>query len=131
MKRWKPTKGTRYWVVSSDSVKFIVMETHWDDDNADKQRYASFNCFETRAKAEAAVKAMQQTLERGEPTVFNRITLSPEKLADSILIEMEDFTEWDERRVWWESPIMQGHIYRTRQEAYEATLARLKDVYDE
>ena len=67
--------------------------------------------------------------DEGQKRVFEHITTSPEKLADSIVIEMEDFTEDGERRIWWESPIMpQGYIYHTRQEAYEATLARLKEV---
>ena len=64
--------------------------------------------------------------DRDHPSLFYQITLSPEVLADKIVMEMEDFTAEGERLTWWESPIMpQGFIYRSKQEAYEATLARL------
>ena len=62
MKRWKPTKGTKYWVVRMSHGDLYSADVRWDDDLMDKRLYGSFNCFKTRDEAAVAVKAMKETL---------------------------------------------------------------------
>lgn len=62
MKRWKPTKGTFYWIVSISGGNLHATDIRWEDDLVDKRLYDNFNVFKTRDEAEAAVKAMQETL---------------------------------------------------------------------
>ena len=62
MRRWKPTKNTSYWIVSTSGGKLSVGEMSWDNDNIDKRLYDNFNCFKTKDVAEVAVKAVREAL---------------------------------------------------------------------
>lgn len=63
MKRWKPTKGTFYWIVSTSNGSLYSTDICWENDLVDKRLYDNFNVFKTRDEAEAAVKAVRETLE--------------------------------------------------------------------
>lgn len=62
MKRWKPTKGTRFWIISTSNGNLYATDVCWENDLVDKRLYDNFNCFQTRDAAEVAVKAVQETL---------------------------------------------------------------------
>lgn len=61
-KRWKPTKDTDYWIVSTSNGRLSAQEICWNNDIIDNRLYDTFNCFETLAEAEAAVEVVQETL---------------------------------------------------------------------
>ena len=63
MKRWKPTEGTKYWIIGFGNGGLATTEMSWDNFNMDNRLYDNFNCFQTKAKAEAAIKAVRETLE--------------------------------------------------------------------
>ena len=62
------------------------------------------------------------------PTVFNRITASPEVLAPKFVY----FAMADEYgRDYWGSSLLDGQFWKTEKEAIAATVAKLKEVCDE
>ena len=62
------------------------------------------------------------------PTVFDRITSSPEVLAPELVHII--VCEEDTSLKGWTSNIVQS-VFETYEEAYAATVARLKEVYNE
>lgn len=70
-----------------------------------------------------------------EITVFDHITESPEALAGKFIFSRGE-RYWRRRRcetvcyeVWWSA--LTGEEYRSKDEAFDATLKRLKEVYSE
>jgi hypothetical protein len=68
-----------------------------------------------------------------EPTLFNRITQSPEVLAEEFV---EPYTRWGEDgylETLWRSNFreLSGMLFDTKEEALAETVARLKEVYSE
>lgn len=57
-------------------------------------------------------------------TLFQRITESEETLADKLVY-------FDHEWLWYESTILEGETFKTRAEAFAATVAELKEVKDE
>ena len=62
-----------------------------------------------------------------KPTVFHRITASPEVLAEN-LVYMR-IVSWDDEINWY-SVILKSYCFRTKAEAIAATVARLKEVVE-
>ena len=60
-----------------------------------------------------------------EPTVFDRITASPEVLAENLVYIIR--CEADPSLAGWTSNVVQS-VFETRSEAIAATVARLKEV---
>ena len=76
LKRWKPKYGNRYYFITSDA---IVGFNIWNSNDADKWRYLTDNCFETKEEAEEYKKQIKYTAryknyieEHSEPIDWNR-----------------------------------------------------------
>jgi hypothetical protein len=63
------------------------------------------------------------------PTVFDRITASPEVLAENIVYTYEMAIGGSMFRVYWTSPLVEN-FYLDKSEAIAATVAKLKEVCD-
>ena len=71
-------------------------------------------------------EACEYFLERTRPTVFDRITNSPEVLAPNFVYHaMTD----EYGRDYWGSSLLAGRFWKTEPEAISATLAELKKAW--
>lgn len=61
------------------------------------------------------------------PTLFDRITASPEVLAESVVYTYEMAIGGSMFRVYWTSPFIEN-FYLDKAEAIAATVAKLKEV---
>jgi hypothetical protein len=71
--------------------------------------------------------------EMEEPTVFDRITASPEVLAPCLVFHIEKTVQSGELQyniVSWGSTIIPERTFETEPEAIAATIARLKEVWE-
>jgi hypothetical protein len=67
-----------------------------------------------------------------KPTVFDRITESPEVLAEKLVFAIGRIVpDYNHVVTLWYSSIIPDVTFETRTEAYAATVARLKEVCDE
>ena len=71
------------------------------------------------------------------PTLFDRITASPEVLAEKLVYRSncKMIHQNDKRTIeyWtfsWKSSVIKGQSFETREEAIAATVAKLKEVCD-
>ena len=63
------------------------------------------------------------------PSLFDRITASPEVLATKFVYHVTSFLEGlDKPKKIWYSTIIQGRFFDTETEAKRATVAKLKEV---
>lgn len=76
LKRWKPEKHDIYWTVFDGGA---CGDSQWDDDNADKWRYLTGNCFETFEEAKEYREQIEYTAryknyieEHSEPIDWNK-----------------------------------------------------------
>ena len=70
-------------------------------------------------------EACEHFLERDKPTVFDRITASPEVLAEKLTYWQYDP---EQSRCGWTNNIIVGELYKNYHEAITATVAKLKEV---
>lgn len=61
-------------------------------------------------------------------TVFDRITASPEVLAEVLVYESPGYNKDGDKDVFYRSKVDKFWVYTTREEAIAATVARLKEV---
>ena len=57
-KRWKPKDKGTYWLIDTYGN---VGDTTWNDDDYDKWKYITGNCFETKEEAEEYKKQIEYT----------------------------------------------------------------------
>ena len=80
-------------------------------------------------------EACKHFLERDKPTVFHRITASPEVLAEKLvyqrnckIIHQNDKSTMEYWTYSWKSSVITGQSFETKAEAIAATVAKLKEV---
>ena len=67
-----------------------------------------------------------------KPTLFDRLTASPEVLAPQFVYHVTSFLDgFDKPKKIWYSTLIQGRAFASETEAKRATAARLKEVCDE
>lgn len=74
-------------------------------------------------------EACEHFLERDKPTVFHRITASPEVLAEKLVYHVKEKADSGTYN-YWRSTIS-CDVWLKKAEAIAATVARLKEVCDE
>jgi hypothetical protein len=79
-----------------------------------------------RAKDISDVDPKCDCFRRKRPTLFDRITASPEVLAEEFVEMMYDRVAGDYRYY----SMLTGEFYNSREEAIAATVAKLKEVAD-
>lgn len=63
-----------------------------------------------------------------EPTLFDRITASPEVLAEKFVYDWGHLCHNGDIRIYWKSTILPDTVFGGKAEALAATVARLKEV---
>jgi hypothetical protein len=70
--------------------------------------------------------------ESPHPTLFDRITASPEVLAPKFVHHVTSFLDGlDKPKKIWYSTLIHGRSFASETEAKRATVARLKEVYND
>lgn len=73
-------------------------------------------------------EACEHFLERDEPTVFQRITASPEVLADKLVYTWGHLCHNGDVKIYWKSTILPDAVFYSKYEAITATLEELNKV---